>query len=61
MFKILRHSDTCNLVKSCTKHSRPDLSQQKLTEALTSHFFFNYDIRDFAILCLNLIPIWAVI
>ena len=30
----LRHSDTCNQVKSCTKHGRPDQSQQELTVAL---------------------------
>ena len=30
----LRHSDTCNQVKSCTKHGRPDQSQRKLYRSL---------------------------
>ena len=34
VFQKLRHSDTCNRVKSCTKHGRPDQSQRKLTVAL---------------------------
>ena len=29
-----QHSDTCNHVKSCTKHGRPNQSQRKLTVAL---------------------------
>ena len=33
-FQKLRHSDTCNQVKSCTKHGRPDQSQRELTVAL---------------------------
>ena len=32
--KKLRHSDTCNQVQSCTKHGRPDQTQQELTVAL---------------------------
>ena len=34
MFQKLRHSVTCNQVKSCTKHGRPVLSQRELTVAL---------------------------
>ena len=34
VFQKLRHSDTCNQVKSCIKHGRPDQSQRKLTVAL---------------------------
>ena len=34
MFQKLRHSDTCNQVKSCTKHGRPNQSQRKLNVAL---------------------------
>ena len=32
------HSDTCNQVKSCTKHDRPDQSQRKLTVKATVSF-----------------------
>ena len=35
MFHKLRHSDTCNQVKSCTKHGRPNQSQRELTVALS--------------------------
>ena len=37
MFQKLQQSDTCNPVKSCTKHGRPDQSQRELTVALTKH------------------------
>ena len=36
VFKKLRNSDTCNQVKSSTKHGRPDLFQWKLTVAITT-------------------------
>ena len=39
MFQKLRHADTCNQVKRCTKYSRPNQSQRKLTVALTGHFW----------------------
>ena len=43
MFQKLQQSDTCNQVKSCTKHGRPDQSQRELTVApavaLTNSFF----------------------
>ena len=29
MFQKIRHSGTCNQVKSCTKHGRPDQSQRE--------------------------------
>ena len=32
----LRHPDTCNQVKSCTKRGRPDQSQRELTVALNA-------------------------
>ena len=45
MFQKLRHSDTCNQVKSCTKHGRPDQSQRELNVALIMNYhqkgFFN--------------------
>ena len=34
MFQKLRHSDTYNQVKSCTKHGRPDRSQRELIVVL---------------------------
>ena len=34
----LRYFDTCNQVKSCTKHGRPDQSQWELTVALKVSF-----------------------
>ena len=34
MIQNLRYSDTCNKVKSCTKHGRLDQSQRELTVAL---------------------------
>ena len=36
VFQKLRHPDMHNQVKSCTKHGRPDQSQQKLTVDLVS-------------------------
>ena len=36
VFQKLRHSDTCNQVKSCTKDGKPDQSQRELTVALSS-------------------------
>ena len=36
MFQKLRHSNTCNEDKSCTKYGWPDQSQRKLTVALTT-------------------------
>ena len=35
MFQNLRHSDTCDQVKSCTKRGRSGQSQRELTVALT--------------------------
>ena len=46
----LRHSDTCNRVKSCTKHGRPDQYQRKLTVALNVnyyHLYFKHLLKDF--------------
>ena len=40
VFQKLRHSDTWNLVKGCTKHDRPDQSQRELTVALSMFFTF---------------------
>ena len=40
MFQKLRHSDTCNQAKSCTKHGRPDQSQRELTIVLNSSITF---------------------
>ena len=34
VFQKLRPSNTCNQVKSCTKHGRSDQSQRELTVAL---------------------------
>ena len=34
VFQKLRHSDTCNQVKSCTKYGRPDKSQRDFNVAL---------------------------
>ena len=39
VFQKLRHSDTCNKVKSCTKYDRPDQSQWELTIALTDFIY----------------------
>ena len=35
MFQTLRHSNTCNQVKRCTKPGRPNQSQRELTLAFT--------------------------
>ena len=42
MFQNLRHSNTCNQVKSCTKHGRLDKSQRKLTVAF---IFKSFSLR----------------
>ena len=39
MFQKLRHCDTCNQVKCCTKHGRPDQSQRKRTVALNEELW----------------------
>ena len=45
MFLILRHFNTWNQVKSCTKHGRPDQSQWDLTVALSSRKWMNINHR----------------
>ena len=40
VFQKLGHSNTCNQVKSCTKHGRPNQSQRKLTVALQKTYSF---------------------
>ena len=43
----LRHSHTCNQVKSGTKHGRPDQSQRKLTVALKRIIQTTSNIRNY--------------
>ena len=60
MFQKLRHSDTCNEVKTCTKHGRPDQSQRELTVALLEN------LKEHNLICLpnkirlNLINIFVM-
>ena len=46
-----KHSDTCNQVKRCTKHGRPDQSQRELTVALLNQSEFPNVFFCFVLFC----------
>ena len=59
MFQKLRHSVTCNHVKSCTKYGRPDQFQRELTQdALIDHHGIEIALPSGGLLTKNTI-IWT--